>query len=75
MLKKHSLTIGVTKNPPPNNVADNAKPNPYLDPETMIPMVKDLTLDAAKLAGALYAGAKILNTACRIAEIAARAKF
>jgi len=70
------LTVGVTKTPRTSKIADdNAVPNPYLDPETMIPMAKDLVLDGAKLAAALYAGARVLNTACKIAEIAAKAKF
>lgn len=70
------LTVGVTKTPRAKNTdAADATPNPYLDPETMLPIVKGLVMDGAKLGGALYAGAKILNTACKIAEIAAKAKF
>jgi hypothetical protein len=70
------LTVGVTKIPNSSALAgENAVPNPYLDPETMIPMAKDLVLDGAKLAAAMYAGARLLNTACKIAEIAAKAKF
>jgi hypothetical protein len=70
------LTVGVTKTPRASKiVGDDALPNPYLDPETMLPIVKDLVLDGAKLATAIYAGARILNTACEIAKIAAKAKF
>lgn len=70
------MTVGFTKIPKPSEIAgDIPTPNPYLDPETMIPMAKGLVLDGAKLAAAMYAGAKILKTACNIAEIAAKAKF
>ena len=69
-----SLKVSIQKDPA-KPAAINAEPNPYLDPETMIPIAKGLVLDGAKLAGSLYAGAKILNTVCEIAKIAAKAKF
>ena len=75
MFKNYALKTSVIKTDRPSKNAAEVVPNPYLDPETMIPMAKDLVLDGAKLAAALYAGAKVLNTACKIAEIAAKAKF
>lgn len=74
MLKRHSLQISVAKNPKPDSNAPS-EPNLYLDPTTMLPIVRELSIDAAKLSFAFYAGVKVLNTVCEIATIAAKAKL
>lgn len=75
MFKNRSLQVKMVKTPTSDETSTEALANLYLDPETMIPIVKDLVLEGTKLGFAVYAGAKVLSTACRIAEIAAKAKL
>lgn len=61
----------------PKTSATSEEPttNPYLDPETMIPIIRDLSVDGVKLGLTAYAAVKVLNTVCEIAKIAAQAKL
>lgn len=75
LFNNRSLQVKMVKTPNTDDTSVESTPNPYLDPETMIPLVKDLVLEGTKLGFAVYAGAKVLSTACEIAKIAAQAKL
>lgn len=57
------------------NTTPPAEPKPPMDLVKLTAVTKHLVTHAAMVGGSAYAGKKILDTACEIAIIAAKAKF